>query len=267
MAFLPLVFPAIPFDTAKAARAASAKKNFYLAVGDQVNPLFDGIRLSNHEEQFMTPHMQAMLYLVTVFQYMETLPDLLAVKALKERVDWKYALHLPPDYPGMEASLLSGFHPWLDAEPDGRQNLNLLIRRLSEFPDCPSLLLPCPDAEQVLSEICQVNKLAQIWEAIAQVMEALGISRSERLLGVHLPIWYMRYNNLETNLNLGADRLERHAMFQKVGADGFYLLKVLSEVDMPGLSDLPEISNLRQVWEQQYEQADGKVRWRRKACL
>lgn len=267
MVSLPQVFPAIPSDTAKAARTAPEKKNFYLAVGEQVNLLFDGIRILDHADQFRTPHMQAMLYLVTVFQYVETLPDLLAAKALKERVDWKYALHLPLDYPGVDTSLINDFYPWLGAELDGRQNLNLLIRRLTEFPDCPSLLLPCPDAGQVVTEVCQVNKLAQIWEAIAQVMEALGISRAERLLGVHLPIWYMRYNNLETNLNLGADRLERHAMFQKVGADGFYLLKVLSEVDMPGLSDLPEISNLRQVWEQQYEQADGKVRWRRNGCL
>jgi hypothetical protein len=43
----------------------------------------------------------ARLYLVTIFQYVETLPDQLARETIRKRIDWKYALHVPLNYPGL----------------------------------------------------------------------------------------------------------------------------------------------------------------------
>src|SRR4030042_6671078 len=40
------------------------------------------------------------LALVTAFQFLEDLPDRAAANAVRLRLDWKYALHLPLDYAG-----------------------------------------------------------------------------------------------------------------------------------------------------------------------
>ena len=89
-------FPAIPLDTTKAARAVFGRSNFYLAIGDQANRLFAGINLSDPPWQALKlPSDIARLYLLTIFQFRETLPDNLAADAIQERLDWKYALHLP----------------------------------------------------------------------------------------------------------------------------------------------------------------------------
>jgi hypothetical protein len=103
-------FPPIPPDTSKVASAVFGKNNFYIIIGNQANRLFDGFGnriLTN--QSLTTRHTRAMLYLITIFQIMETLPDQLAADAIHNRVDWKYALHLPLNYPGQDASTFCEF--------------------------------------------------------------------------------------------------------------------------------------------------------------
>src|SRR5258708_35408219 len=49
------------------------------------------------------------LALVTVIQYMEGLSDRQTAEAVRERIDWKYALSLELSDPGFDFSLLSEF--------------------------------------------------------------------------------------------------------------------------------------------------------------
>src|SRR5512133_4221465 len=104
------LFPPIPEETAKAALAVFGSSNTYLVIGKQADALFRGIHLQ--ESSPLTPKQHyrlAVLYLSTIFQYLETLPDRLAVDALRERVDWKYALHSSLNPIPIEASTLCEF--------------------------------------------------------------------------------------------------------------------------------------------------------------
>jgi len=47
--------------------------------------------------------------LVTVFQHLENLADRGAANAVRTRLDWKFALHLPLDDDGFDASVLCEF--------------------------------------------------------------------------------------------------------------------------------------------------------------
>jgi transposase len=49
------------------------------------------------------------LAFVTIFQFLEKLSDRAAANALRVRLDWKYALHLPLNYAGFKFSVLSEF--------------------------------------------------------------------------------------------------------------------------------------------------------------
>jgi hypothetical protein len=97
-------------------------------------------------------------------------------------------------------------------------------------------------------------------------MEALQVWYQDWLSSSNLPHWYERYSNPYSNLNLGADRLERHSLIHHTGADSLYLVEAIAESQVPGLVNLPAIINLKQIWTEQYEQIEGKVVWRREAC-
>src|SRR5438552_13373660 len=49
------------------------------------------------------------LLFVSAFQGMENLSDRGAIEALRLNIGWKYALHLPLNYTGFDASVLSEF--------------------------------------------------------------------------------------------------------------------------------------------------------------
>lgn len=263
----PTTFPPIPFDTARAARAIFGISNFYLTTGDQANQMFDGLILEDPAERFEKPaRTVAMLYLITIFQYVETLPDHLAGDALRKRIDWKYALHLPLNYPGLEAGSFCQFRRWVLSEITGQRDFQTLLQRWSEVTNFGGKQRTGLDSGQVIATVCQISRLTNIWELLHQAMEALATKRPDWLLGASLPHWYARYGSHRRNLNLRVDHLEMQALAHVIGADGTYLLEAISDSGDPELSKLAEVVALRELWREQFEWADGQVRWRKKAC-
>src|SRR3990172_2341827 len=61
------------------------------------------------------------LAFVTAFQYMEDIADRAAAEAIRLRLDWKYALHLPLDDTGFNFSVLSEYRARLvNHQAEGR---------------------------------------------------------------------------------------------------------------------------------------------------
>lgn len=272
MAYLPPFFPAIPFDTAKAAWVTFGRNNFYLATGEQANSLFGGIRLADPEGQFRKPaHTLAILYMVTIFQYAESLPDQQAMEALGERIEWKYALHLPLDYPGLAVEALCEFRQWLASDQVAQHSLQLLLERLAEIPGCPAQIRVKPEAMEVLTEVCHTSRLALIWESLNRAIRTLASKDLDWMPGARLPHWFARYtNNTQRYLHLEGSRLERHALIHKAGTDIIYLLKAVEKSGAAGLEKLPAIVKLKQLWMEQYEEINGRVFWRKEVypgCL
>ena len=262
----PAVFPPIPPETARAARAVFGGSNFYLATGDQVDHLFTGLALDPSARAQPQGWPLAMLYLITVFQFMETLPDHLAAEALRKRVEWKYALHLPLSYVGLKEKSLCEFRRGLRVCPGQQQNMQVLLSRLSEGagPDLNGSF--SQDPRQVIGAVCLASRAARVWETISQALEALATRQPEWLLATSLPHWYERYGHGAHSLNLRAERGELEALAQATGADGAYLLKAIAEAGIPELNELSEVSTLEQVWREQYEYRAGVVAWRQEAC-
>ena len=261
------LFPAIPMETAKAARAIFGSNNFYLIVGDQANSLFSGILLDKSQARFQGPTTkQAMLHMITIFQYIETLPDLLATEALRKRIDWKYALHLPLYFPGLEAESLCKFRKHLLLDEVSLRNYQTLLSKLSEFVDLNCQLGAPLDAGETLSVVCTISRIALVWTTINQAIETLAFKHPDLLLQISLPHWYRRYNCYKETLNLPDERSEQEVFAQAIGKDGFHLIQAISESGELGMGDLPDIFILQQVWQDQYEMVKGKVLWRKDAC-
>lgn len=261
------IFPPIPMDTAKAARAVFGSSNFYLMIGDQANSLFEGLHLGNSLKWAQIPERSlAMFYLVTTFQFLETLPDHLAMDALQKRVDWKYALHLPLNHLSLEAGAFCKFRQWLRASQTGQHDFQELLKRM---PDQTAFIC-CKDfnteASQVLSMVCLTSRLGKIWEVLNQALEVLAIRRPDWLVANSLPHWYERYGRGSRYLNLRLDYPEKRALAEAIGADGFYLLEAITQAGDPELTGPSEVRELRRVWLDEFDRIGGKVLWKKEFC-
>ncbi len=110
MSLHPTEIGPMPEETARVARAAFPHGNTYLRLRDALGGLYDDVAFAPlftaRGRPAETPWRLA---LVTVMQFAEGLSDRQAAGAVCSRIDWKYALGLPLDDPGFDASVLSEF--------------------------------------------------------------------------------------------------------------------------------------------------------------
>jgi len=102
--------PPVPDETARVARSAFPRGTPLMQVRDALGTI-------DRDEPFadlFPPRGQPAeapwrLSLVTVFPFMERLPDRQAADAVRRRLDWKYALSLELTDPGFDHTVLSEF--------------------------------------------------------------------------------------------------------------------------------------------------------------
>ena len=100
----------IPEETVKVAKAAFPNGNIYLALRDNLGPIFADENFKDLYPALGQPaESPGRLALITILQYLEDLPDRQAAEAVRSRIDWKYMLGLRLDDPGFDYSVLSEF--------------------------------------------------------------------------------------------------------------------------------------------------------------
>lgn len=238
-----------------------------MATGDQVDQLFVGLLLEDRSGVVQKPaQIVAMHYLITIFQYLETLPDNLAANALGKRLDWKYALHLPLNHPPLEAMTLCEFRRYSLNRKSGLENLQTVLRRLAVATRPAGKQLIHLQPAEVLGRVCLFTRLARIGDAFNQALQSLAAKQPEWLLAVNLPHWYERYGQRDRNPPLSASLEELSASAQAIGADGAHLLRAVAASGNPGLTGMVELLRLRQTWNEQFEEVEGRTMWRKEAC-
>jgi transposase len=261
------IFPPIPLETQKAAQAICGRSHLYLTVGDNADALFCKLFPDDPKRrEWKSDQALAMLSLLTAFQFIETLPDHLATDALRERLDWKYALHLPLSGIRLETAALCEFRSWLKTSPGVQAFYQLLLQRLSDLTPLHRKQLNSFLPTEVVAYVCQISRLGRIWEAFTQALETLAIYQPEWLLAVSLPHWYECYGHPHRELNLRSGGLELLALARAIGADGNHLLQAASQSREAEFANLTEIARLRQVWREEFEDVDGEMNWREAAC-
>lgn len=264
MCLHPMPLPPMPEETARVAKASFPKGNLYLTIGEQIGPLFADLDFQELYAADGPPAVSpALLALVMIFQFMEDLPDREAADAVRARIDWKYALHLPLEYAGFDQSVLSDFRQRLVEHEAGQQMFALLLKRLGELGLVRQGGKQRTDSTYVLAAVRVLNRLELIAETMRLALEALATYRPQWVRSIALPAWYERYNRVLNSFHLPRAREKREALEQAIGQDGFYLLAAVARADAPdGAAHLPEVAVLRQVWQQQLEQREGKVQWK-----
>jgi hypothetical protein len=241
------LFPSSATDAVPAARVMPAN-NIYLIISDQIEQLLGEVELARLDPSSTQPAATlAVLALVTVFQFVENVPDRRAAEATRTRLDWKYALHLPWAYPGLEYSLLGEFRRSLVRDPAARQAFQQLLERLTETGLLSNAGGQPIKTGTVLEAVDGVSRLEQLMEAMRMALEALAAVDSEQLRTITLPHWYERYGRIQATRTLPRSLEEQAVLAQAIGSDAMYLLEAIART-ADHLTTLPELQNLRQIW-------------------
>ena len=254
--------PPLPEDTARIARRAFPKGNIYLTIGDKIGVLFEDADFAdmyaNEGKPAVPPYLLAM---VCIFQFMEDLSDREAADAVRARIDWKYALHLPLDDPGFNYSVLSEFRERLLRQDKALMMFERVLKRLEALGLLRKKGKQRTDGTHVLAASRQLSRLELVIETMRMALEAIARVAPEWLQGRAPSEWYRRYHPGWRGLRLPKTPREREGLLRTVGEDGYALLNWIQQADTPeAIRALPAIRILHRVWEQQFIQDEGGVR-------
>jgi transposase len=256
----------IPTTTAQVAHAAFPNGCLAIRVRDTLGELFTDAQFA---EVFATrgrpAWSPARLALVLVLQFAEGLTDRQAADAVRGRIDWKYALGLELDDPGVDASVLTEFRARLLADGQTERLLGLLLDRLRERGLLDKGGRQRTDATHVHMAVRDLHRLEQVIETLRAALEALAVIAPAWLVGLVPPEWASRYGQRGDDWRLPKAESARIQRGVEVGLDGMLLLEAVYAPDAPaGLADLEAVQVLRVTWIQQFYLEDGQVRWRDK---
>jgi transposase len=266
MSLKPELILEVPEMTVEVAKAAFPKGNVLLTLRDELGTIFEDQDFAdlfpNRGQPALSPWRLA---LVTLLQFRENLSDRQAAEAVRSRIDWKYLLGLELTDPGFDFSVLSEFRSRL---LEGNVE-SLLLEKLLAI--CQQLKLvkgrgkQRTDATHVLASIRVMNRLELVGETLRAALNELAIEAPLWLREVAPAEWYNRYSRRIENERLPKSQSERDTYAQTVGEDGFQLMDLIGAPKAPvGLSELPHIQALRQVWARHYKREEGQVSFRTK---
>jgi transposase len=241
-------FPPLPADTLCAAKSVFHIENLYLVIGDQLDLLLGDLNRDDLDAFSARPTgVPFILAMLTIFQFAEDLPDRQAAEAVRTRMDWKYALHLPVDYPGIDHTELGEFRQRLRLDRGGQRVFQRLLTRLAELGLLGSKDKRRAHIDDVLKALDTLSRVEELAEAMSLALEALAARQPDWLRAMSLPHWYGRYGPKLARLYRSSCKEEHEALARAIGADISYLLEAIAEAGNPDLALLPEVKALEPI--------------------
>jgi transposase len=266
----PLQFPRVPTETAQAVGAAFGQANPMLAIGDQSQSLFSDLEIGhgcNSSKTAMRRFFQPAL--VTIFQYIEALPDRRAAEATRTRIEWKYALRLSLNHPGLDHTCLCEYRRWLLFDAACLEVFQEMLNRMHS-----SGIVGCSSAspwaaDHLLLTVCNLSRVELLVLRMYQALDAVTTHHPEWLHQLGLLGWYGRYSRRLTQ-PLSSSPQDQLEIISDISSDISGLLDALggigeSAAGVPALA--PEMRSLRQAWSQNFELTRGGAKWRQQGCV
>jgi transposase len=240
-----IAIPPIPKETERSARAIFGRRNFYILTGEYLESILEDIQpVFLLEAGIILPQ-------ITFFQFLEGLTDAQAVEAVRTRLDWKFALHLPVYPPTIRERTLCEFRQRALNDLQYQREFQLLIDRFVTFNPPHNDRLQSFISLELLSHICWINRLDWIRAAMGRMLEVLAIGFPEWLRKNALPHWYGRYNPITTGFEANDSPDQQEFSMEETASDIDYLLNKIHQSAPPEISELKEVRSLEGVWKQQ----------------
>lgn len=251
---------AIPQDTASLGQELLPEDNVYRLTGDEVNEVLD--EMDELYEMYSVSGRGAVhpfiLALVTIFQFLENIPDRVAAEWVVLRIDWKYALHVPLGYQGFHHSTLSNFRKRLVEHHQDRLVFDQVLKWVQSHGFLKKHGKQRTDSTHIIGCVARLSRLQLVWETIRVALCALQ-ERCGEWYAQHIPaVFDEMYCKRQSDWQLS--EAEVKAEMKKAGTDGYWLLDLVTEHGPSIARVLPEVTVLEQVLSQQYERQGGQVR-------
>ena len=253
--------PSIPKETARAASASFGRGNFYIQVGEQLDSILEELHWQQSHEWrggFATAE-DLSLALITLFQFMEGLTDAQASDALRTRIDWKFALHLPLLPRTLDEIVLCQFRERMLNHAIEQYAYQMLLDGLIRSVPRLTSSLQLPGSLEMVSQVCSVNRLDQVQQAMNRVLEVLAARFPEWLRAITPSHWYGRYNPSLHRWDGTLPSHQQRSLMEEIGSDIQYLLEKVRQPGLLEIGELNEIRILEQVWLQQVETLEPEL--------
>jgi transposase len=197
-----------------------------------------------------------MLSLVTVFQFLENLPDREAARAVVVRLDWKFALHLPLADPGFHYSDLSNFRGRLLEHEAERMMFEKVLDWVRALGFLKKYGKQRTDSTRILGNVERLSRLELAWESLRLALRAIHAAAEGWYQEVIPATFHQAYSERQSDWRLSAE--EAKSELYRAACDGYWLLDHLDDAPAE-VSHLPEVVTFQTVWRQQFERGSGKV--------
>jgi len=264
MSMYPQEIGSIPAETVRIVQAACPKGTLATRLRDALGELYQDEQFASlYPVSGQPAYAPWRLALVTVLQYSENLTDRQAANAVRERIDWKYALGLDLSDAGFDYSLLSAFRTRLIEEQAETLLLDRLVHVCKEHGWLKEGGKQRTDSTHVLARVRSLSNLECVGETLRAALDDLAALAPDWLMQQISSDWFERYSHRVENYRLPKAENQRTILAQQIGADGVHLLAALHHADAPAeLSEVASVQMLREVWQQYYDLSGGKAKWR-----
>jgi transposase len=203
------------------------------------------------------------LALVTVFQALENLSDRQAAEMVRGRLDWKYALSLPVDDAGFDASILVDFRQRLLDHMAQDRLLEPILQVCRERRWLKAGGKQRTDSTWVIAKVRGLSSLESVGESLRAALNELADMEPDWLLAVISPDWFDRYVHRFELQRLPKGEQAQALLRKQVGEDSWHLLQAAMDDHAPqSVRTCPSLGLLRQVWHHHFERREGLIRWR-----
>lgn len=251
---------AMPAETAAVGERVLGADDPYRALGDHLPELLtDAMFAALYQPTGRAAVSPALLALVTLFQFLEDVPDREAARLVAVRLDWKYALHLPLDAASFDFTCLHYFRQRLLDHAQERLVFDALLGQVRALGFCKKRGKQRTDSLAVLGAVRQLSELETVTETLRLALLALDQADPTWAAGAVGDALRERYVQTRPDYRLTPE--ERQAALLAAGEDAAGLLARLATAP-EGLGTLAAAKTLRVVFTQRYERVDGAVRVR-----
>ncbi len=254
----------VPEETVRVAKAIYRRGNLAMNLRDELAGIY-------HDELFadlypvvgQAAEAPWRLAVVTVLQFAEDLPDREAADAVRNRIDWKYALGLELTDSGFDFTVLSKFRKRLLQGNAEHRLLDQLLAACAAKGLIKKRGQARTDSTHVLSKVRSLNRLGNLVETMRLALNTLATVEPEWLRSRVPDSWFERYGERFESFRLPKGKEKISELAKITGEDGFHLLaEVYASETSTRLDELEAIEILRRMWVQQFWLDDGEVRWR-----
>ena len=255
-------FPAeIPEETRRIVEPLLGEDSVYRLVGQEAEQMVGDEEFEAMYAEEGRPGVNAVvLAFITIFQFLEKLPDRAAATMAVMRLDWKYALRQGLSWEGFNYADLCNFRKRLLKHGQASVAFEQVLAYLRERGYVKGGGKQRTDSTHIIGAVMRLSRLEVVWESLRVALSALVSTDAPWTLRWLPDSFVQTYSVRRSDFRLSQTEIDQ--AFRQSGQDGYWLLSQVEQVGSPALKVLPEIVQLRRVWAEQFSRAaDGS------ACL